>query len=116
MSSNLSIKRICLFCGDEFYAKTTTTKYCSHKCNSRHYKQKLRDKKVEATSIPVEKHEKQIPTVSQVKEKDFLSIKDVCALIGISRSTLWRLEMNNTLVPTKFGNRKLYRRKDRRYV
>ena len=37
MSSNIKVKRICVYCSSEFVAQTTSTKYCSKKCNSAHY-------------------------------------------------------------------------------
>lgn len=46
MSTNISVSRKCEFCGSIFVAKTTVTKYCSHKCNSKHYKQRIKEDKV----------------------------------------------------------------------
>lgn len=51
MSTNIRIKRICDFCLQEFTAKTTKTKYCSHKCNSRAYKAAVRKEKIETSNI-----------------------------------------------------------------
>ena len=36
-----------MFCGKSFTAFTMYTRYCSHTCNQRHYKQVLRNKKVQ---------------------------------------------------------------------
>jgi hypothetical protein len=46
MSSNILIKRVCQYCGNEFSAKTTVTRYCSHVCNNKAYKLRLRNKKM----------------------------------------------------------------------
>ena len=46
MSCKIEIKRICEYCNTEFTAKTTVTKYCSHKCNQRHYKAKVKEQKI----------------------------------------------------------------------
>ena len=45
MSTNIKIPKFCQFCGQAFVAQTTTTRYCSHKCNSRHYKQIKKEEK-----------------------------------------------------------------------
>lgn len=47
MSSNIRITRICRFCRESFTARTTVTKFCSHRCSSRAYKQRERDRNVE---------------------------------------------------------------------
>lgn len=38
MSSNIEVVRICEYCKNDFIAKTTRTRYCSHLYNSRDYK------------------------------------------------------------------------------
>jgi hypothetical protein len=35
MSSNIRINRICEYCGQEFQAKTTVIRFCTHTCTSR---------------------------------------------------------------------------------
>ncbi len=110
MSSNIQIQRICLHCGNEFIAKTTVTKFCSQKCASKNYKKRQREQKLESSNK--EKLEIKTIPVLELKEKSFLSIKEVCTLTGISRTTLWRMEVNQHLNPTNFNRRKLYRRDD----
>lgn len=88
MSSNIQIQRICEFCGNEFTARTTVTKYCAHVCASSAYKARTRNTKIkissketaQAVSIPIAK----------IQAKDFLSIDDACKLLGVSRWTLSR--------------------------
>jgi len=46
MSSNITINKICEHCGKVFTAKTTVTRFCSSQCNSRNYKQKVRNEKL----------------------------------------------------------------------
>ena len=36
--SNIRIKKICEWCGQEFVAQKVTTKYCSHRCANLAYK------------------------------------------------------------------------------
>ena len=40
--SNIRIKKICEWCGQEFVAQKVTTKYCSHRCANLAYKQAIR--------------------------------------------------------------------------
>ena len=47
----MAIPKTCSYCGKAFIAKTTLTKYCCHKCNSRHYKQKAKEDKIQTTLI-----------------------------------------------------------------
>nr|WP_157246909.1 hypothetical protein [Pedobacter panaciterrae] len=53
MSSNLSVKRICEYCGNTFTAKTTVARFCGMKCNSRHGKHRVRQLKIKASEIEV---------------------------------------------------------------
>lgn len=50
MSSNIRIKKVCEHCGEIFMAKTTITRYCSHRCNSAAYKKKVKQDKIEQSN------------------------------------------------------------------
>ncbi len=56
MSSKIQIKRICEYCGNEFTAQTTVTRFCSHKCNSRAYKLKVKEMKVGKSNEETNQH------------------------------------------------------------
>lgn len=108
MSSNIKIQRICEHCGNEFTARTTTTKYCSHKCNSAAYKTKKRAEKVEKTNTET-RIIKQQP-IEDIKAKEYLNINEVCKLIGISRRTVYRLIEQGDLKKIKVGTRTIIKR------
>ena len=110
MSSNIKVQRICQYCSNDFTARTTTTMYCSHRCNSSAYKTKLRSNKVELSN----KETKLIKTqpIEQLKAKAFLSIADTCMLIGISRRTVYRMIERGELITGKAGKRTIIRRSD----
>ncbi|MCU0329177.1 MAG: helix-turn-helix domain-containing protein [Chitinophagales bacterium] len=94
MSSNIKVQRICQHCGSEFTALTTTTAYCSKQCNSRAYKAKLRAKKVEISNEATQ----QIKTkpIEILKNKEFLSVKEVSKLLGCSiRTIYYQIENGN---------------------
>lgn len=44
--SKIKIRKVCEWCGEEFFAQKVTTKCCSHKCNSQAYKAAARDKRM----------------------------------------------------------------------
>jgi excisionase family DNA binding protein len=89
MSSNIKVQRICQHCNNEFTARTTTTLYCSHRCNSAAYKAKLRANKVEKSNN--ETYRKKNQTIEELKAKEFLSVTQVSQLIGCSRQNVYNL-------------------------
>ena len=103
MSSNIKVKRICVYCSSEFVAQTTSTKYCSKKCNSAHYKAKVRAKKVERSNI--ETTQKKHKPIQDVQAKEFLSVKDVSFLLGCSIRSTYRLIDNGTLKAVNLAER-----------
>ena len=48
ISSNIRIMKCCMYCGQEFTAKTIRTRYCSHVCNQRGCKKSEWEKKLDA--------------------------------------------------------------------
>jgi predicted nucleic acid-binding Zn-ribbon protein len=80
----MKIKKKCLNCGKFFEANMITTKYCSHKCNAKHYK--LRKKEESQSEDPNFKKEIEIPYDAQLKKiqiQEYLSIKDVTFMLEI---------------------------------
>lgn len=120
MSSNIKIPKFCQYCGQAFVAQTTTTRYCSKTCNSRHYKQLKREEKVRATL------KEQINTVTNtnvqdlqslqnlpfktgnfinLRDKEFLSIQEAAILVGASRWTIQRMIQRDEIKAGKLGRR-----------
>ncbi len=97
MSSNIEIQKICTYCHKEYIAKTLVTKYCSHRCNQRHYKEVKRQEGLHAHKVivPIK--------VPQSRNEDFLSITKSAALIGISDRTIFRLIARGIITPIKKG-------------
>lgn len=110
MSTNIRIKRICDFCLQEFTAKTTKTKYCSHKCNSRAYKAAARKEKVETSNVETVKVIN--ADMEKIKQREFLNITQAGRLFGISRRTVYRLIDRGHLNVAKFGTRTVIRKCD----
>ena len=105
MSSKIEIQRICQYCEQEFTAKTTVTKYCSDKCSKAAYKTRKRAEKVKQSNAETTRIKNQ--PIEQLKAKEFLSIKEVCQLVGISRRTVYRLIEQGDLKKIKVGSRTL---------
>jgi excisionase family DNA binding protein len=110
MSSNIRIQRICEFCGNNFTARTTVTKCCSHDCASKAYKARKRNTKnkiikeeiIQTITIPIIK----------IQSKDFLSIDDTCKLLGVSRWTISRAIKERRLKAVNLGKRVLIKRSE----
>ncbi|MEM7297050.1 MAG: helix-turn-helix domain-containing protein [Bacteroidota bacterium] len=109
MSSNIRVQRICQHCGSEFTAKTTVTKYCSDNCAKRAYKKRKKEEKIgqsneETKSIVVK------PTLA-IQDKDFLSLEEAATLLGVSRTTLYRMRRDGAISFAKIGKKKAISRK-----
>lgn len=103
MSSTIETVRICQECSKRFTAKTTQTRFCCLKCNRRNYKKRVRQGKVEQSEK--ETVEKRQITKSDVSSKSYLSVRDACSLLTISRTTLWRLIGDRKIKSVKLGRR-----------
>jgi len=82
MSSNIQVQRICQHCGREFIAKTTVTRYCSHRCNRAAYKQNLRNEKVRQSNSEVQKIKDK--PFEELNAKEFLTVSEVAQLLNCS--------------------------------
>lgn len=89
MASNLEIQRICEYCKKEFTARTTTTRFCSHSCNSKAYKLNIKKARIEISN----QETKKVITepINELKAKEFLSVREAAKLLGCSRQILYTL-------------------------
>ncbi len=109
MSSNIRLEKTCQHCGKNFVAKTTVTQFCSDNCAKRAYKARLRSAKVETA---IQKENELKPFNPIVNQKDFLSIKETCQLIGASRWTIYRMIDAGNIKAAKLGSRTIIARKE----
>ena len=103
MSSKIEVQRICQHCGNEFTARTTVTRFCSHRCASAAHKQKVRAGKVEVSN----KQTQQIKTqpIEELKAKEFLTVREVARLLNCSvRSAYYYIE-SGTIKAVNLGQR-----------
>lgn len=115
MSSNMAIPKTCTYCGKAYIAKTTFTRYCCLKCNSRHWKQKAKEEKLQKTLIGQQSTMQSLPTLqfanyNSLQLKKFLCIQDAAELIGVSRWTINRMIKRGDLLIHKFGRKKIIER------
>lgn len=103
MSSNIKVQRICQHCGTEFTARTTVTRHCSDVCAKRAYKVRKRAEKVELSDKETERVISK--PVMDLKEKEYLTVRDVSALLGCSLRTTYRLINVGTIHAINLGER-----------
>ncbi|WP_369412538.1 helix-turn-helix domain-containing protein [Mesonia aestuariivivens] len=90
--------------------KTSVTRYCSHKCNSKAYKERIRTKKIKKSNTQTLITKTQ--DIEHTKAKEFLNVNEVCLLIGISKRTVYRLFENSQLNKYKVGSRTIIKRSE----
>lgn len=111
MSSNIQIERICSFCSSSFIAKTTTTKYCSLRCSSKAYKKRIKEEKIANSNLQTIQIKSQ--PLTELKFKEFLTVKQLSLLLGFSIRTVYRLINAKKINSYNFSERKtLIRRSD----
>jgi excisionase family DNA binding protein len=104
MNGNIRIPKICIECNNAFIAQKTFTKFCSKKCTSIAYKRKKRNEKVESDPNQVIKEVMNVD-MALIQTKEYLSIKETCLLLGISRMSLYRYIKNKTIIPSSIGGK-----------
>lgn len=108
--SKIRIKKICKWCGEEFFAQKTTTKYCSHKCNSQAYKAAVREKRIQSTEAQTEVIKREKPLES-IRDKEYLSVLEVAKLLGISFQAVYKMIYGGHLKASKISSRLSFIRK-----
>ena len=124
MAEKKEIIRQCECCGNIFTAQKTTTRFCSHKCNSKSYK--LR-KKEEANATPstgksfkmvgisystMQEIERLSDAYEKIKDKEFLSVQETAFLLSIGRTTAYRYLQEGMLKAIQIKGKTFIRRSD----
>ena len=111
MSSNIRINKICKHCGEVFVAKTFKTQFCSHSCNSKDYKKREKIRKIEESQEEYKSNLKNSKSESmnmeELKSKIYLSIAEVCLLVGMSDSTIRKFVKEGRLKTIRLGKKHL---------
>ena len=82
MSSNIRVKRICQHCSADFEAKTTVTKFCSHRCASAAHKARIRNASIKISDHETAVHKPKVDVT--INDKPYLTVKDVARLLNSS--------------------------------
>ena len=104
MSSNIQIQRICQYCGKEFTARTTVTRSCSQDCSRKLHRQRQKEAMIIASNKET-LYIKRKP-LEELKEKEFLTVKDVGTLLNCSIRTAYRLIELGNIRAVNIGERK----------
>ncbi|MFD1096238.1 helix-turn-helix domain-containing protein [Salegentibacter chungangensis] len=105
MSSNIRIKKNCQLCNSEFIAKTTVTKYCSDNCAKIAYKARKRAEKINKARNPAPKTQSKKSDLSDIQQKDYLTVKEASLLLGCSSKSIYRMITNKTIQSVNLGQR-----------
>ncbi|MCR8667899.1 helix-turn-helix domain-containing protein [Aestuariibaculum sp. M13] len=103
MSSKIEVIRVCEHCKKEFVAKTTVTRFCSHKCNSRAYKERIKNLKVEVSKKQTEK--KEDSKLEVINSKEILTVKEVSILLNCSVRSVYYYIEQGTISAFNIGER-----------
>jgi excisionase family DNA binding protein len=110
--STFKILKQCLMCGELFEAQKVVTKYCSHRCNSKHYKLKVKLSKKANAEAPLnaitEVFKPKISALNRasIMEKPFVSVKEVAFVLGCSQKTVYSLIHSNRLKASNIGKKR----------
>lgn len=105
----------CEFCKKEFIPQKISTRFCCHLCAQKAYKERIKTGAIQSIIVETNKVRLLNNTdleLEYIKQKVFLSIKDARIILGISKSTLYRLLKSKTIKSIKLGRRTIIRRKD----
>ncbi|MEH6703567.1 helix-turn-helix domain-containing protein [Galbibacter orientalis] len=111
MSSNIEIIRVCEFCKKEFKARTTVTRFCSHNCNRKAYKARVKSEKIQKSNIETTRkrtrsHQEKPQDIELIQTKEFLTVKDIALLMNCSRQTVYKIINSGKLKPADLNIKK----------
>lgn len=110
-SSVFRILKTCEHCGSMFEAQKTTTRFCSHKCNSANYKLRVRLAKKNEAEMPiinVSNFKPKVKTLNLelIKNKEFLSVREVAILFNCAPKTVYSMVNSGRLKAVNIGIKK----------
>lgn len=107
MSSSINIIKACVYCNQNFNAKTLYTQYCSKTCNSKDYKNKIRENRIAVATLKKSPMQvvKDDLNISDVHDKAYLNIEESASYLGVSKRTIERMISNGKLKATRIQRR-----------
>ncbi len=108
VACKFKIKKHCELCGIEFQALTVNSKYCSAKCSSKAYKQRVLKDRVDKAQ-----EESYQNSIKDIANQPILKIADVAKLMGLTPQTIYNLIYEGKLKAARVSKRlTLVRRED----
>jgi excisionase family DNA binding protein len=112
-ASTFKILKQCIACGNMFEAQKVTTKYCSHRCNSKHYKLRKKIERKENAELPLTIESNFKPKLNAVnkyaiKDKEYLTVREVAYLFNCTPKTIYAIIKAGKLKATNLGVRLTY--------
>ena len=123
----MRLEKLCEECGNSFIAKTTVTKNCSTKCAGRAYKRRKKEEKLmEANQTITTDYstlmnarikksnlvESAYDLQTDISKKEYLTVKQTCITLNMSKATLYRLFKKKILTKKKIGGKTLILQKE----
>jgi excisionase family DNA binding protein len=105
MSSNITVQRICEYCGKSFAAKTTVTRYCPApaRCGKRASKAKIKESKIQKSNIETKKIIEQ--PIEDLKSREVLTVPQVASILGTSKKAVYNMINSGRLPAVKLSER-----------
>ena len=103
-ASKIPFKKVCEWCGQEFYAKKVTTRYCCKKCNEHAYKAKLRHTQIQLVAQEYKETVLDKP-IKYLQEKPYLTVKETATVLGLTRMTVYNLIYSGMLTAARISSR-----------
>lgn len=92
----VSVTKICELCGGSFTAQKTTTRFCSHACSAKAYKEAKREVAIKSVKRETSIIEVERP-VSHLKEKEYFNVAETALLLGVSKQTVYNMIYSGVL-------------------
>lgn len=104
MSSNIRIEKVCQYCGTNFIAKTTVTRYCSHTCNKKAYKLEQRNLKISYAKQAIRSFEER--QYQPINNPIYLTVKEASVILKCSAKMVYFLISSGRLKAINLSVRK----------
>lgn len=104
VASKIKIKKVCEWCGQEFYALKVTTRFCCKKCNEHSYKARIRKTLLDDAEREFKDRTIKEP-LRKLSEKNYLDVVEAAALLGITRMAIYKLIYSGKLKSSKLSSR-----------
>lgn len=104
VASKIKIKKVCEWCGQEFYALKITTRFCCKKCNEHAYKARIRKQVIKTVEDEFIERTVERP-IREINERQYMDVADVALLIGISIRATYDLIKSGKLKASRLSSR-----------